>query len=322
MQRPDQNPIIMLLSQLASVQAQGATVLSDLLDKSQFLRLAQFREDGTDYVKHPAQKRDEPGFRAKSGDYGTPENDNPTISLGELKFLGKEAILEKSYKIDAQKGLMNLDLYKRRLLKRHGYAMARGIDKMTFAGDGTGNNILGFSELLDGTTNVPGFTDTMVQDAPDGSLDLTDSTNWPAFLEILDELQADVPNATMLAANGSLVAKLNTIGRDKSSVGEGRDAFGRPYATYNGIPIARLNDGAITNTEPSGEGTPTNDTTSLYVIRFEEVDGTCLPSNSGFQFTDFPELEASVNEKARMELYYDIDIEAPDAIRRLRYLKV
>src|SRR5699024_7455768 len=122
-------------------QGQGATVLSDLLDKSQFLRLAHFREDGTDYVKHPATQRDEPDFRAKSGNYGTPEDDNPDISLGALKFLGKEATLEKSYKIDAAKGLMNLDLYKRRLLKRHGYAMARGIDKMTFSGDGSGSNI-------------------------------------------------------------------------------------------------------------------------------------------------------------------------------------
>lgn len=312
----------MLLSQISTVQNMGATVLSDVLDKSQFLRLAAFREDGTDYVKHPATNRDEPDFRPKSGDYLPPENDNPDISLGELKFLGKEAILEKSYKIDAQKGLMNLDLYKRRILKRHGYAMSRGIDKMTFAGDGAASNILGFNALLNGADNVPGFSDTMVQDAPNGSLDLTDVANWPDFLEILDEIQEDVPNATMIACNGALKAKLNTVGREQNSIGDGRDAFGRPFSTFNGIPIVRLNDGAITNTEASGGGTVTNDTTSLYVIRFEEVDGACLPSNSGFQFTNFPELEESVNEKARMELYYDIDIEAPDAIRRLRYLKV
>jgi len=311
----------MLLSQISTVQGAGVSVLADILEKSQFVRLAQFREDGTDYVKHPATGRSEPDFRAKSGDYGTPEDDNPNVSLGELKFLGKEATLEKSYKIDAEKGLMNLDMYKMRLLKRHAFAMARGIDKVTFNGDGTGSNILGFSELLDGSTNVPGFSDTMVVDADDtDELDITDEANWDTFMELMDELLEDVPNASMIAVNGTLKAKINTIGRNTHALGQAQDEFGNPVDTFNGVPIVRLADGAIPNTEIDAASTD-NNTTSLYVIRMSEVDGVCLPSNSGFQFTPFPELEESVNEKSRLELYYDIDIEAPDAIRRLRYLR-
>lgn len=311
----------MLLSQISSVSGRGATVLSDILMKSQFSRLAQFREDGTDYVKHPVTTRSEPSFRAKSGSF-TPEDDNPTPSLGELKFLGKEAELDKSYKIDAEKGLLNLDLVKMRLLKRHGFSFGRGIDKLTFSGDGTGSNISGFSVLLDGATNVPGFSSTMTVDAhATSSLDITDSANWDTFMEFIDELLEDVPDSTMIACNGTLKSKINTIGRNTHALGQTQDQFGRPVDTFNGIPVVRLADGAITNTEPDNQATPVNDTTSLYVIRFSEVDGVALASNAGFLFTDFPETQEKVVEKARMELYYDIDIEAPDAIRRLRFIK-
>src|SRR5699024_9758818 len=107
---------------------------------------------------------------------------NSTPSLGDLKFLGKEATIDVSYKIDAQKGLTNLDLKRARDRKRHAIAMAKGIDKLTFSGDGSGNNIKGFAKHLDGTTNVTGFTDTMVVDAKaNGKLDITDKTNWDAF---------------------------------------------------------------------------------------------------------------------------------------------
>jgi len=58
------------------------------------------------------------------------------------------------------------------------------------------------------------------------------------------------------------------------------------------------------------------------VARFEEVDGVCLSSNGGLLYTGFPEQEASVTEKARMEIFYNITIEAPDAIRRLMHIEM
>lgn len=308
----------MLLSQISTLDAQGAAVLRDVLNVSQFARVAEFREDGTDYVKTELKERSAPGFRAKNGSY-TPENDNPTPELEALKFLGKEAILDQSYKIDAEKGLLNLDVYKQRLLKRRAFALGRGFDVQTFAGNGSGNNISGFAKILDGSTNVGNFGDTMTISALD--LDMTSESNWNTFLEILDEAIEDVPGANMIAVNGKLKAKLNSIGRKFHSVAETKDAFGEPVMTYNGIPIIRLNDGAIGNDERNAAD-DADDSTSLYVARFEEIDGVCLSSNSGLRYTPFPELEASVTEKARMEIYYNITIEAPDAIRRVMHLEM
>ncbi|MBO6572131.1 MAG: hypothetical protein JJ958_06750 [Balneola sp.] len=307
----------MLLSQISSLDANGAAVLRDILNISQFARLAEFREDGTDYVKTELKERSAPGFRAKNGSY-TPENDNPTPELEGLKFLGKEAILDQSYKIDAEKGLLNLDVYKQRLLKRRAFALGRGLDVQTFAGGGTGNDILGFAGILDGT-NVGNFGDTMVLNGLD--LDLTAEANWNSFMELLDEAIEDVPQANIIAVNGKLKAKINSMGRKFHSVAETKDAFGEHVMTYNGIPIVRLNDGAIPNDERNNADTA-DTTTSLYVMRMEEIDGVCLSSNSGLRYTPFPELEASVTEKARMEIYYNITIEAPDAIRRVEHLKI
>lgn len=308
----------MLISQISTLDSAGAAVLSDLIKKSQFIGLADFREDGTDYMIYEMTERSNPAFRAKNGSY-TPGNDNPSPELGALKFLGKEAVLDKSYKIDAEKGDLNLERWKMRLLKRHAYSLARGFDIQTFTGDGAGNNIKGFDQILDGVTNVGGFGDTMTISGDD--IDLTGTTNYDAFQRLLDEALYEVPGANVLAVNEKLGAIINTIGRKSGNLDRSKDAFGRPYVTYDGIPIVRLNDGAIANNE-ANSGATLNDSTSLYIMRMEEVDGVTLSSNSGLQFTNFPELEASVTEKARMELYYNITIEAPDAIRRLQHLKV
>lgn len=308
----------MLISQISTLDNAGAAVLRDLLLKSQFIGLADFREDGTDYMIYEMTERANPAFRAKNGSY-TPGNDNPSPELGALKFLGKEAILDKSYKIDAEKGDLNLERWKMRLLKRHAYSLARGFDIQTFTGDGTGNNIKGFDQILDGSTNVGGFGDTMTISAAD--MDLTGTTNYDAFQRLLDEAIAEVPGANVITVNAKLAAIINTIGRKSGNLDQSKDAFGRPYQTYNGIAIARLNDGAIGNDERNAAD-DADDSTSLYIMRMEEVDGVTLSSNSGLQFTNFPELEATVTEKARMELYYNITIEAPDAIRRVMHFEV
>lgn len=308
----------MLISQISTLTGDGAAVLRDFLVKTQFGRLAQFREDGTDYMKYELSERSDASFRPKNGDYGTPEDDNPSPELGELKFLGKEAQLDKSYKIDAEKGDLNLTRYKMRLLKRRAYALARSFDKLSWTGDGTGSNITGLATILNGT-NVGGFGDTFVLDGND--IDLTNTTNYDAFMRMLDEALEEVPGANVIAVNGKLKSIINTVGRKSGNIDRMKDAFGRPYNTYNDIPVVRLNDGAILNSERNKADTA-DETTSLYIMRMEEIDGICLSSNSGLQYTGFPELEAKVTEKARMEIYYNWTIEAPDAVRRLEHLKV
>jgi len=275
----------MLLSQISTLDADGAAVLADVLSVSQFARLAEFREDGTDYVKTELNERSAPGFRAKNGSY-TPEDDNPSPELETLKFLGKEAILDKSYKIDAEKGLLNLDVYKQRLLKRRAKALGRGFDVQTFAGNGSGNNIAGFASILDGSTNVGNFGDTMTISAND--VDLTAEANWNTFLELLDQAIFEVPDANMIAVNSALKAKINSMGRKFHSVSETVDAFGRPVMTYNGIPIVQLAAGSIGVTE-ANSGATQNDSTSLYVARFEEVVGVCLSSNGGLLYIGITE---------------------------------
>lgn len=309
----------MLLSQLSALSGMGVDVMAEIADKSPFVRRVEFREDPTDYSYYPTDAQSQPAFRALGGSYG-PDAENPTKQNGTQAFLGGEFTLDKSYKVDAEKGMLNLDLYVRRLYMQRAKSMAEGIDKQTFIGDGSSNSLEGFVTLLDGSANVTGFSSTMVVDAAaGGGLDVTSDTKWSTFLELIDNVLYDVPGANMIACNRTLASKLSTIARNRHALTYDLDEFGYRAGLFNNVPIVPLADGAIANNEAAADaGT---DTTSLYIFRWEEVNGVSLVSNNGLEFKEFDELEASVNSKARLELRYNIAIESPDALRRIRYIK-
>lgn len=311
----------MLISEISRVNSgNGIEFLRTTLEHSPLLRSLQFRPGKSDFLHYPVGAVNEPDFRARNA---APSSQNvaPTPVARQLAHLSKDMPIDKTYVLDALAGNLDIRQYQRAELAQEAIKLASKFDKAFIGGTGTGQNT-GLSTKLSGSAISEFGSETCVVDASATLLDLTSSSNNETFLKLVDSTLYQTPNANMILCNRTLAGVFTSIARSTNSFSWSIDQFGQRVAVWNGITIIPLADGAIANTEASGGGSPTNNTTSMYVLRSAEYGGVVADSNTGLMYTDFPmELEATAQMKARYELYFETLIDTADSIRRIRRIK-
>jgi hypothetical protein len=144
------------------------------------------------------------------------------------------------------------------------------------------------------------------------------------FFDALDALVAAVPGgADALYMNAAIRAKIQSSARRLGGWDMSRDDFGRTVQTYNGIPLLDIGNKAdgtpiVPLTEPSGDATPTNDTSSIYAVSFsqgEDEAGVAGLSNGGVQVKDLGEIDAKPVFRTRIEFFTGLAVFGRGAAR-------
>lgn len=134
-----------------------------------------------------------------------------------------------------------------------------------------------------------------------------------SFFDKLDELMAAVaggPDA--LYMNRAIIAKIMSSARRLGGADFINEELTRKRVpTYNGVPMLDIGtkaDGTaiIPLNEPSGDATPTTDTTSIYAVKFgqDEGDGGVTGlTNGGVQVKDLGEIDSKPVYRTRIEFF-------------------
>ncbi len=164
------------------------------------------------------------------------------------------------------------------------------------------------------------------------SLDINaDDASRNAFLDRLDEMLALVVGGVdVLLMNATMLRKFRSVARRMGFIESGVDGFGRVVDRYNGILLADIGKNAdgteiITNTEPSGDATPVNNTTSIYAVGYGE-DRLAGLTNGGidaYRIGGGPagEMDAKPAYGVRIESYLNIADHTDKATARLTRLR-
>jgi hypothetical protein len=156
-----------------------------------------------------------------------------------------------------------------------------------------------------------------------------------AFLDYLDELLALVPGIN--GSNGLIVmssraqAKFSSSLRRLTMATTTADQLGRQFDSYRGIPFVDAGtnpwtgDPIVSETEPSGGGAPTNDTTSIYAVKFGRTpdDGAVTGlTNGGLQVEDMGKLQSKPAWMTRIEFFHGLGLFGGEAAARGRRVKI
>lgn len=320
------------LAQLSSIDSdRGRALLALLLQHSPVLRAldesSAFEELGTDFQYFLLNGALTLQRRALAGSYTAADTTPGSAQTGSLAFVGFSVDVDRSHREDERRGLLDIDRWVDKELAKKIRTFARAVEVDIFNGSGAGSprQPKGLIEIMDGTTDVPGFTgDKMTIDAVDydtgDSFDLGDTSHYDIFLEAFELWMHEV-SATHIFANYQMAARLTTIARTKHILGEQRDAFGMPQQTIHGVPIVRVRPAVIANDEPDNAGSPATNTTSLYLASPGEMKWS-IATNSGFQYDDLGTLEGKESERAKGEMRLDNLIQDDESILRVRNIKL
>jgi hypothetical protein len=160
-----------------------------------------------------------------------------------------------------------------------------------------------------------------------GAAGLGPVTGGHDFFDALDTLIAAVaggPDA--LYMNSAIRAKVMSSARRLGGADFLNEELTRKRVpTYNGIPLLDIGtkaDGSaiIPLTEPSGDATPTNDTSSIYAVKFGQGEGdqsvTGL-TNGGVQVKDLGEIDSKPVYRTRIEFFTGLGVFGGKAAARL-----
>ena len=250
-----------------------------------------------------------------------------------LGFHGDSVVMDRSHLQDDRLGLRPIGSWVPPRLRSKFRDWVKGMEALVFQGAGTQapREMLGLSNLLDGSTNVPGYSRTMVIDAADfsaaatDSLDLSDSDQKEDFRKALEQILPNYENPGVIC-NRQLGSVISGIAQEQTRYQREPDEIFGMIERVFGYELVRVFDGVIPNTEPDNAGTPANNTTSLYIASPEEQRYS-VATNSGLWVKD--ELDAEqVDEddiasgKIEWEMRCENAIQDEYAIVRVRNLKV
>lgn len=322
------------LAELSNAPSErGRALLSLLLSQDNFMAFLDqhsgFEEDSTDFDYRPTNPTQALQTRAEGGEYTPVDVTPPSKQADSLSFHGFGFDIDDTRIADARRNLRDFDAWLRKEVYRRFRAFARLYANQVFIGPGTTTTLKGLSVILDGTTDIPGYTGvTGVIDTADWlsgspvSFDLSNEDNWGTFIEKLIRYRNEVPDARGMPMGPELYARMHSIAHKKHILGESRDLFGDPVKTFAGIPMIEVREGSILTNEPDNTGgTPLENTTSLYIMRPGEGE-LSMVTNSGLEFDDDIQLEKKESQRVKGELRTKWKIEEQDAIRRFRNIKL
>ena len=327
-------PSLRELSRLEGERAQQ--MLGWLLQYSPWVAALESRQAfqlaATDFDLYPVDADASVQTRGVGGSYTKNAETPPNRQPETLGFHGDSVTIDRSHIVDDQRGLRPIESWINKKLMTKARLWARGIDNLFFQGTGQdqadSREMLGLLNLLDGSSNVPGFSQTFVIDAVDfldtspNSLDLSDPTHVEAFRRGLEQIIPEFQDP-VIGANKQLGAVMGTIARQNQSYERIEGAFGQMIEQVYGGELVRLANGSITNTEPDNAGTPNNETTSL-VIADPAPGSYSGATNGGLEVED--ELDEILESKRSGEIDWELRVEnaVEDryAVRRIRNIKL
>lgn len=315
--------------------ARGQAALGIFLLRSQILRFLEqnsaFELDATTYDYLAVDGSGTLQSRAIGNGFTAAAKTPPARQTGTLAIYGDKITIDRTHRADAAAGLRQIDVWLEREAGRRVRDVAQKLDTELMVAPGTGTRMKGLKTILDGVADIPGFTGQKgcvdartIFGGSGNSFDLTASASaaqHDALIEGMVKALLRVPDATAIKMNQTLAGRFTTVARRAHMIGEGRDLFGNPVPTFNNVPIYAVSDTAITNDEPDNAGTPLTNTTSLYIERPGEQSFS-LVTNEGLYYREWEELEDKVSSQEEFEFRCQWKIEDPEAILRVRNIKV
>lgn len=161
------------------------------------------------------------------------------------------------------------------------------------------------------------LTGAQVIDGKDEAITLT------KIDELIDAVEGE-PDALLMSKAMRREVK-RVLQTSQHYIENGSDAFGRPVSTYAGVPIRIVETDASGN-EILGFGEPakaggTNDTASIYAVKFGAEQYTAGLRNGMINVRDLGEIDEKPVFRTRIEFYCGMAIFHPRAAARLKYVK-
>lgn len=205
-----------------------------------------------------------------------------------LRILGDEVKTDQAFERRFSGAGNALGSERARALKKYCLGLGRYLTDQIINADGTGQTITGLKAMATG--------DQLLSMGTNGALvshgsDNTAKKSQQFFLQMLDELIAQVPGAQVLFMDSKLRARMKSIAREYVQVTQVKDAFGQnqELVQYDGLPIINAGkDSAktsliIPHTETKGTST---DCTSVYASAFAEDDDLAFITSTGLSVKD------------------------------------
>lgn len=321
------------LSILKTESGRGRNALGILLESSPFLRYLEgasgWQEDATSFTYEAGEETSTAPARALGSDYTPGTRTRPSLLSSGLRNHGDAVNTDVSLLADAARGLRNADKWLENAVATKMSAFGRKYEYLLFNSPGSSNSIYGLKTILDGTTDIPGYSSwTGVTDAAtitaasDDSLDISGATNQALFIELLRLQLAEVESPTAIVMSPAVWARINTLAWNLRAVTPGgEDQFGKPILAFDGIPIIQTLPDTLPATEPDNAETPVNNTTSVYIMSPGE-ERFSLRSNSGLYYIDHDHMDNSNKGQEWWEIRGAWNIVHKRAVRRIRNIKL
>lgn len=138
--------------------------------------------------------------------------------------------------------------------------------------------------------------------------------------ELIDAVEGEPDVLFMSKAMRREVKKL--LQASQHYIESGEDSFGRPVATYGGIPIRVIEtDGAGAEILGFDETVGTDDTASIYAVKFGADQYVAGLRNGSINVRDLGEIDAKPVFRTRIEFYAGMAVFHPRAAARLAGIK-
>jgi hypothetical protein len=312
----------------------GEAMLGMLLQHSKFLRWMEqnngFEIAATDdkfYTYGGAARI----LNRAIGEEKTPQavTPNRTPVNFSLAMQGDAVSIDASHLSDQKLKLLAIDVMLEKELKNRFKDFAKKYEMELFHGLGTDDAFKGLYNIVNGTSNIPGYSEKRFIDATAHtglssapvSMDLTNSDRQSDFLEMMHKLMYMVEDVKGIFCNESFFARIQTIARKHHIIGESRDLFGVLIPTWNNIPMIVMPDSVLPNTdEDNTSETALENCTSIWLFSPGEQRFS-LCTNSGLYVTDHPN-DTGELMKTAWEARCAFKIEEPKSILRIGKLKL
>lgn len=322
------------VSNLRGIQ-RGQEALANMIAISPFLRAMDaiggggWQEGPLNNDFHPVNPSLTLQARNLDGSYSSLAITPEAKQTDTQRFHGFQIDVDQAHLADDARGLMPLASWFPDQLKEEVQQFGRLFEKGAFQGTGAGTPTVlkGLGTILDGTTDLQGYTGVKGvingEDYDAGqSFDLTviDAATANQFLEALELWAAEVEGANVMFCHPKLGAKIGSMYRMLHGNPESRDMFGQKIDVIASLPLVRLLKETVMLTEANADESAT-DTTSLYIVNLGE-NLTSMMTNSGLEYEEYDMLQDKQSGREKGEIRSNWRLKRKDCIRRVRHLKV
>lgn len=263
-------------------------VLQEILTEEPFLEFPEFTKTRAEAVAYK-DTNDPTGTmkaRTKGNEYASSDSLNKTPASASVCMHGLPVTVDK-LEIQAHYDIPTLKASKMIGVARN---FAHELVALMHNGAGVGGVIPGFVNLVNASYE---FAET-------NGTDINTVAGKKQFLRELDQQIANL-DPDVLTMAPYMWAFMQEVARDMHGLSWSKSEFGRPVASYNGRPMFPIRNNGITLTED--QGTAVDKCTSVYLLKFGDMDNLCFHTTEGVDVTPIKIRDSMVIENGQIELY-------------------